>query len=407
MIEYCLGKSSNGKFRFWQIECDEEYHENDYEGTGFLIQRSYGQVGGKTTYGPPIYVPNGKAKRTAREQMELQFKSELKKQLDKGYKLVEKHPDEYTTEELQAIYGDVKMREGATVKPMLAKKESDIKNRKIFDKEWYISRKINGVRCLIYFDGKEVKTASRGATNYDLAIIHIIQHPLIEQFFKKYPNAILDGEVYNHAPEYSLNVISGICRTQKTVEDGKDLEFYWYDIVDLEKSFKERFEIMKEYAKELQLTEFDPYRKLNENILHIQFVPQTKISGFNNMKKLHDEWVSKGWEGAVIRNADSVYKPGSRGNDWIKIKSYYDSTFKVIGYKLGLRGSEDMTFTCEMEDGQTFEAAPLGDRATKEEYVQNFESKYKDHLGDCKYFELSPYGKPQQPHFLHFRFDLE
>lgn len=392
MIEYCLGKSSTGKFRWWQIECDEEYKE----GIGFEIIRSYGQVGGKTTFGPTIAVPNGKAKRTAREQMELQFKSELKKQLDKGYKLVNKHPNEYTIEELQAIYGDVKMREGSTVKPMLAKQEKDVKNRKIFDKEWYISRKINGVRCLVYFDGKQVRTASRGATNYDLAIHHIIEHPLLVKFFKNHPNVILDSEIYKFGE--SLNKISGICRTQRTADDGKDLELYWYDIVELEKPFTERFSLMQEYAKELQLTEFDPLRKLDENTLHIQFVPHTKISGFDNMKKLHDEWVSEGWEGAVIRDATSVYKPGSRGNDWIKIKEYMEAEYPIIGISEGLR-DEDMCFVLQTSNGQEFNCKPMGDREQKQWYREHIDELIGKFL-TIKYFEMSGVEGsevPQQP----------
>lgn len=71
--------------------------------------------------------------------------------------------------------------------------------------------------------------------DYDIAIIHILQHPLIIKFFKEHPDAILDGEIYKRG--WTLNKISGICRSQKTVNDGKDLEFYWYDIVDLEKDF--------------------------------------------------------------------------------------------------------------------------------------------------------------------------
>lgn len=394
MIKYCLSKSSNEKFRWWSIECDENYEE----GVGFTIIRSYGQVGGKTTYGPEIYVPKGKANRTAREQMELQFKSELKKQLDKGYKLVDKHPDGYTIEELRKIYGDIKMREGSTVKPMLAKKESDVKNRKIFDKEWYISRKINGVRCLVYFDGKKIKTSSRGSTDYDLAINHIIDHPLMIQFFKNHPNVILDSEIYNHRPEYTLNRISGICRTQKTINDGKDLELYWYDIVDLEKPFKERFEIMKEYSKELKLTEFDPYRELDENTLHVQFVPHEKVSGFNNMKKLHDKWVSEGWEGAVIRNADSVYKPGSRGNDWIKIKEYIDAEYPIVGISEGLR-EEDMCFILETPNGQQFNCKPMGTREDKQWYREHIDELIGKNL-TIKYFEMSGVKGsevPQQP----------
>ena len=261
------------------------------------------------------------------------------------------------------------------------------------------------VRCLIYRDNKgRIRTASRGATNYDIAIIHIIQHPKIEAFFKAHPDAILDGEVYKFG--VSLNLISGICRSQKTVNDGKDLEFYWYDIVDLTASFSERWKCMQEWSKELELSEFNPNRYFSDEELHIQFLPQVEISGYENMKKLHDEYVSEGWEGLVVRLASSVYKPGSRGNDLIKIKEYFDSTYKVIGYELGLRGSEDMVFICEMEDGRTFKASPMGNRDVKEEYVQNFDSCYKNQLGDCKYFEISPYGIPQQPKFIAFRWDL-
>lgn len=393
MIKYLLGKASTGKFRWWQIEWDENTYK---EGIGYELIRTYGQVHGKITTAPSIYVLHGKAKRTTKEQALLQFNSEVKKQLDKGYKEVPKHPNEYSESELQEIYGDVKVREGATVKPMLAKQEKDIKNRKIFDNKWYISRKVNGVRCLIYFDGKNIRTASRGATNYDIAIIHIIQHPILEEFFKNHPDAILDGEVFKK--DWSLNKISGICRSQKTVNDGKDLQFYWYDIVDLEQSFSERWKIMQEWSKELQLSNFDPYKYFSDSDLHIQFLPQELISGFENMKKLHDEWVKEGWEGAVIRNPDSVYKPGSRGNDWIKIKVYQDAEYPIVGLSEGLR-DEDMCFILETPNGQRFNCKPIGDREQKQWYRDHIDELVGKNL-TIKYFEMSGVEGseiPQQP----------
>lgn len=392
MIKYLLGRASTGKFRWWQCECDEIY----YEGTGYIIKRSYGQVNGKATFGPDINIIAGKAKRTTKEQLILQFNSEVKKQIDKGYKEVEKHPNEYTEEELKAIYGDIKMREGATVKPMLAKQEKDVKNRKIFDKDWYISRKVNGVRCLIYYDGKQVRTSSRGATNYDLAIFHIINHPLVEKFFENHPSAILDGEVFKMG--LSLNQISGICRSQKTVDDGKDLQFYWYDIVDLEQPFSERWKTMNEWKQELQLSEFDPYKSFSDSELHIQFLPQQLVSGFDNMKKLHDQWVSEGWEGAVIRDINSVYKPGSRGNDWIKIKEYFETEYPIVGLAEGLR-EEDMCFILETPSGQRFNCKPMGDREQKQWYREHIDELIGKNL-TIKYFEMSGVegsDVPQQP----------
>lgn len=392
MIKYLLGKSSSNKWRWWCIEFDEDW----YEDQGFCLKRSYGQLNGKVTEGPIIWISKGKSTRTAREQAILQYNSEIKKQLDKGYKEVEKHPNEYTEEELQAIYGNVKMREGATVKPMLAKQEKDVKNRKIFDREWYISRKINGVRCLIYYDGTHVRTSSRGATNYDLAIFHIINHPIVEKFFKNHPDVILDGEIYKK--DWSLNKISGICRTQATVNDGKDLQFYWYDIVDLERPFSERWKTMNEWSKELQLSDFDPYKCFSDSDLHVQFLPQQLISGFDNMKKLHDEWVNDGWEGAVIRDSDSVYKPGSRGNDWIKIKVYQDAEYPIVGISEGLR-EEDMCFILETPSGQRFNCKPIGDREQKQWYREHIDELIGKNL-TIKYFEMSGVDGsdvPQQP----------
>ena len=393
MIKYLLSKSSTGKFRFVVITWDEEWKEPEH---GFLITREYGQVGGKTTRAPEIWIKVGKAGRTHREQAILQYNHLVKEYTDKAYKVVEKHPNEYTLEELQEIYGDVKMR-GDTIKPMLAKQESAVTNRKIFeDRDWYGSRKVNGVRSLIFYDGKDVRTASRGAINYDIAIYHIIHHPLIEQFFKNHPTAILDGEIYKFGE--SLNKISGICRSQKTLDDGKDLEFYWYDIADLELPFSERYNLMQEWSKELQLSEFDPERHLSDNMLHIQLLPHILVKGFNNMKNLHDKYVSEGWEGLVVRQAKSKYKPGTRSNDWIKVKIYIDAEYPIVGLSEGLR-EEDMCFILETPNGQRFNCKPMGDREQKHWYHEHIDELIGKML-TIKYFEMSGVEGsevPQQP----------
>lgn len=159
MIKYLLGRATTGKFRFAVVECDEEWHDED---KGYVIQRSYGQVYGKTTLSPKIIVDKTKQKRNWQEQYTLQFNSEVKKFLDKGYVEVEKHPNDYTQEELAEIFGEVVTNQAGVIKPMLAKQESKVTKRNIFDKEWLCSPKIDGVRCLMYWDGEQVRTASRG-----------------------------------------------------------------------------------------------------------------------------------------------------------------------------------------------------------------------------------------------------
>ena len=82
LIKYMLGKASTGKLRYAVVECDEEWHEPEH---GYIIQRSYGQVQGKNTLSPAIIVDKTKQKRNWKEQYTLQFNSEVKKFLDKGY----------------------------------------------------------------------------------------------------------------------------------------------------------------------------------------------------------------------------------------------------------------------------------------------------------------------------------
>lgn len=391
MITYLLGKSSTGKFRFVIATLGEEWDN------GFHITREYGQVGGKITTAPDLCITKGLSTRTPKEQALLKYNHIIKEYTDKAYKIVDKDPNSLTLEELDSLYGSIKMR-GGTVKPMLAKQESQITNRKIFDdRDWYGSRKINGVRCLIFKDGNRIRTASRGAMDYDIAIIHIIQHPLIVKFFKEHPDAILDGEIYKRG--WTLNKISGICRSQKTINDGKDLEFYWYDIVDLEKDFSERYKIMKSWKDGLKLSEFDPDHTLfNDDDLHIRFVPHIRICGFENMKKLHDEYVRDGWEGLVVRQAKSKYKPGSRSNDWVKIKEYHDAEYPIVGIAEGLR-PEDMCFILETPSGQSFKCKPMGDRDQKQWYIDHIEDLIFKNL-TIKYFEMSGVEGseiPQQP----------
>lgn len=400
MITYLLSKSTNGRFRFAVVETDEEWHEPEH---GYIIQRSYGQVQGKTTLSPAIVVDKTKQKRTWKEQLELQYKSEVKKFKDKGYVEVPKHPNEYSESELSEIFGEVATNQVGIIKPMLAKQESKLTNRKILDKEWLCSKKIDGVRCLMYWDGKEVHTASRGGEAYDPATTHIRENEVLIEFFKEHPTIILDGELYKHGK--TLQQISGAARMEKNAYDCDWLEYWVYDCYDkanpdmiANDRIKFLFEVLNVYLNPTENT---------KPIDLIRVVAQTYVHGEQMIWDFHDKYVAEGFEGCVIRDPNKPYKPNGRTNDMLKFKNYKSSEFLVIGYELGLRGSEDMCFICKLEDGRTFKAMPVGDRATKEEYVTNFESKYKEHMLECTYFNLSDDGIPTQPKGRIFRFDLE
>lgn len=396
LIKYLLSKASTGKFRFAVVECTEEWSDED---GGYVIQRSYGQVNGKTTLSPKIIVNKTTQKRSWKEQYILKFNSEVKKFLDKGYIETEKHPNEYEESELSDLFGEVATNQAGIIKPMLAKQESKLTNRKILDKNWLCSKKIDGVRCLMYWDELDIHTASRGGEHYDYSTTHLRENEQLIEFFKEHPSIILDGELYFHGK--TLQQVSGAARMEKTANT-EWLQYWIYDCYDTANPdiiAKERQHFLNVYC-----TKFANYDCSDGDI---RIVSQVKVSGEENIWKLHDQYVAEGFEGCVIRDPDKPYKPNGRTNNMIKFKNYKSEDFKVIDYELGLRGSEDMVFICELPDGRTFKAMPVGNREIKEEYVENFDSKYKGHLAEVTYFNLSEDKIPTQGKLRIFRFDLE
>ena len=405
MKEDLLSRASTGKFRFAIVEWDEEWKEPEH---AFLITRKCGQIGGKVTESPKTWIEKGKAGRSHREQATLQFNSFVKGYLDKGYIKVPTDPNTYSEEKCTELFGEVKTNQYGVIKPQLAKQADKVTNKKIFDKEWLISRKLDGVKALFYWDGKEIHTASRGGEHYDIATTHLRENPQLIEFFKANPTIILDGELFKRFK--TLQQISGAARMEKNAYDCNWLEYWVYDCYDTgnpDTIAEDRWKFL--VGNLAQNNNIPIYSVVLDDYVEapIKLLFHERVSGWNNMNKLHDQWVAEGFEGAVITDLNKPYKPGSRCNNLIKIKHYQSEDFKVIGYKLGLRGSEDMTFTCELEDGRTFEAMPCGDRATKAEYVENFETKYKGHKAECTFFNYSDDNIPTQSKMRVFRFDLE
>jgi ATP-dependent DNA ligase len=399
-MEQLISKDSKGKIRL--VEISSEWND---EQKGYLIKKITGILNGKMTEQPNILICKGKASRTLNQQLELEYASNRKKYLDKGYKLLSKPIEEYSNEELNEILGEVCTGQNGIPKPQLAKQADKVTNIKTFDKKYWGSRKIDGLRCLIYMgDDGNLHTASRGSINYDAAMHEILSHPDLINLFKENEGLIMDGECYKHG--YSLQQLNSVARTQVTAVDYEVLQFYWYDIIDLNLDTTARIDKINKLAKSINL-KFFPERNFKEGELRIQLVPHIEVSGWDNIMKLHNKYVEEGWEGLVIRLQNSKYGPNKRTNDWIKVKCYKQDTFKVIGIEQGLRYYDDMVFVLETEEGKTFKAKPFGDQNQKIEYTLNFEEKYKNHLGDVKYFYYSDENTPLQPSFIAFRFDLE
>lgn len=399
-MDILLTRDTKGNIRV--IELSGEWVE---ELNSYRISRTTYTYGCKKTKQPDIFISEGKVKRTVEEQFHLEYNSILKKYKDKSYKEFPSNLNLNNADDVKSFINQV-IPNGVTdangfKKHMLAK-QADSVATKTFDaiEYWYGSRKIDGLRCSLYWQDDHIETASRGGQKYQ-GLDHLTKNPKLIDFFQKHPDYVLDGELYKHG--LSLQTISGLVRKEG---QAPELEYYIYDLMDGNLVFKDRLTLLLEMKKELEL-DFQPERSWEADDLKIQMVPHEKVSGWLNIKKLHDRYVSEGWEGLVIRDPDQVYLFGARGKAMIKVKCYRDDCYVVVGKEAGLRGSEDMVFILELPDKRTFKAKPFGDRAQKQEYWDNFDEKYKGHIGECKFFYYSNDGIPLQPSFKAFRFDIE
>ena len=321
----------------------------------YVITRSSGLYGGKFIAQPNIEITKGKVKRTITEQAELEYNSNIKSYLDKGYKKIsdlgytsidEFNPDKVLPKDKTDTKG--------VKKPMLCKvyDTTDLKTQKV--PYWLISTKLDGVRCLLFMKDGEIKTSSRGGQDYDIATTYIKQDPFLLEVFNQYPNIILDGEIYRHG--WNLSTISGLCRLETVEERHKELCFHCYDIVDEDSTFSKRFAILQNLYQ---------LRETNYPESKLVIVEHTVVKSNQEIMAVHNKFVAEGYEGAVIRDPNEVYKCGGRDRRMQKIKIFVDSEFKILGLSEGLR-DEDMCFIMETADGNQFKAKPIGTREDKQ-----------------------------------------
>ncbi len=393
-----LSRDSKGKIRIANIG----YSWNDKLNC-FIIERSTGQLGGKTTTQPFIEVKAGKAKRTVKEQVILEYNSKVKKYKDKGYlditdlgynDLSECNPEELVPYQVTDTNG--------FKKPMGAKSSNDVALSTL-EKEYLCSRKLDGVRCRIRANyNKETDTiflesASRGGKNYDVPAEHILKNESLIQIFKSDPELVLDGELYIHGE--ALPRISGLCRKITRVPEHDELKYHVYDLFyDSEHDFRQ--DLMFEF----RLRDLEEIKSKLKDSDPIVIEEHVETKSWTEIKSYHDKFVKEGYEGCVLRHPHKEYGFGKKDGRMIKVKEFEDAEFEILGISEGLR-DEDMVFIMKCDAG-TFEAKPKGSRAVKDEYRKNIDSLIGK-MGTVKYFGLTPKGIPNIPVFKNVREDGE
>jgi len=276
-------------------------------------------------------------------------------------------------------------------KPMLAYPVSD---KPIdYSEKVFMQPKLDGVRCLIQQEYDEVVSAnviraySRTGKEWK-NINHILYN--LRQFFHFNPNAILDGELYNHDLKDDFEKIISLVRKQDpTPEDRSEAEslvqFHCYDIVNPTMKFDERIQFVTNNVPR------------NHCVCHVptMLVPTESQAQVNHARNL-----DSGYEGSILRIND--FYQNKRSHSLRKFKDFSDAEATIIDFVEG-KGKRKGTlgkFVMRDADGIEFGCPPGKGYNYKDLSNLLFRAKY--YVGQTAtftYFERTKNGSYRHPLF--------
>ena len=275
-------------------------------------------------------------------------------------------------------------------KPMLAYPVSD----KPIDYSEKVSMqpKLDGVRCLIQRESYGnyawvVRAYSRTGKQW-LNIQHILEE--LHPFFKKHPNVILDGELYNHSLKDDFEKIISLVRKQKpTDEDRLEAEkltqFHCYDIVNPTMKFEDRNSFILNNVPQT---------------LFVCLVKTQAVATESIAKVIHQQNLDNGYEGSILRLND--FYQSKRSHSLRKFKDFSDTEATIIGYLDG-KGKRTGTlgkFIMQDDEGNEF-GCPPGKGYTYKD-LKNMLDNIGDYIGQratFTFFERTKAGSYRHPLF--------
>ncbi len=272
------------------------------------------------------------------------------------------------------------------IKAMLAHKYNPDKA----DYPAYIQPKLDGVRCLFTKDG-----AFSRAGNQFMNVKHIEKH--LEVVFNRYPNLILDGELYNHGLKDDFEKIISLVKKKKPTDEQRDeaaqqVQYHMYDVASFpQATYTWRMGFIT------RLTDSSVVRTSP----HLVIIDTKVALDLDEAMSLHTYNLKSGYEGSMYRSLDGYYK-GTRSWDLMKFKDFHDAEATIVGYEIG-KGKREGTlgkFIMQDYEGNEFGCPPGKGYNYKD--LANMLNNIHDYIGQFAtftYFERTKAGSYRHPHY--------
>jgi DNA ligase-1 len=297
---------------------------------------------------------------------------------------------------------------------MLAHNYKDRKDELVGKYPVFSQPKLDGIRCIVRKEDGELVGRTRNGKEIE-CIPHILKS--LNGFFLAYPNAILDGELYNHDLRDNFNKITSLVRKQKPIKSDKMTDKAF------EKKVAEYKERLSEAEDTIQYHVYDAPR-INDTIneaqsfdfrmdelkahltqnKHIVLVETMEVYSKGNLDDLYGQYLEQGYEGQMVRKSLSSYE-NKRSTSLLKRKEFIDAEYKVIDIEIG-NGNRSGTakhLVCYCDKTKrTFNSNIKGSFDYLKEIYDN-RKEYIGQLATIKYFQLTPDGIPRFPYAIAFR----
>lgn len=182
---------------------------------------------------------------------------------------------------------------------------------------WYVSRKLDGVRCLTVIDGTgNINFFSRAGKPF-LTLDSL--KPSIQKL--GLTNMVLDGEICmtdKDGNEDFQGIIKEIKRKDHTI---KNPVYFMFDLLT-QKEFEDK---VSETLLSDRLTTLRSYVLGGDKFIKVL---DQKLGSDDLLENMMEVSKNEGWEGLMLRK-DATYQ-GKRSNDILKVKKFFDDEYVVV-----------------------------------------------------------------------------
>tara|TARA_B100001971_G_scaffold9448_1_gene7754 strand:- start:5807 stop:7078 length:1272 start_codon:yes stop_codon:yes gene_type:complete len=203
-------------------------------------------------------------------------------------------------------------------RPVLANKY-DPKRLEKSKNDWYVSRKLDGVRCLILIEPKKKSVKFFSRTGKEFHTLLILKNEILINIELFHEAVVLDGEIVSmkNGVEDFTNLMKEIKKKNHVMKNPK------YFIFDMLK--KEDFFNLK--SEEIYSERLKKFKKINIYFVFFEVLEQNKYTD-DDFSKLIEKSEKNNWEGLMLR--EDVKYEGKRTNSLLKYKKMHDEEYKVI-----------------------------------------------------------------------------